>query len=81
MPERSVRGVHLHYEIFGNTGSWVRLTPGSRRGYGELIGIAKRIAGHNHRVLLHDQRNCGSSEVAFDGSASEHEIWADDLTN
>jgi pimeloyl-ACP methyl ester carboxylesterase len=30
-------------------------------------------------VLLHDRRNCGASDVAFDGSASEHEVWADDL--
>ena len=30
-------------------------------------------------MLLHDRRNCGASDVAFDGSASEHEIWADDL--
>ncbi len=30
-------------------------------------------------MLLHDRRNCGASDVAFDGSASEHEVWADDL--
>ena len=30
-------------------------------------------------MLLHDRRNCGASDVAFDGSGSEHEVWADDL--
>jgi len=30
-------------------------------------------------VLLHDRRNCGASDVAFDSSGSEHEVWADDL--
>jgi pimeloyl-ACP methyl ester carboxylesterase len=30
-------------------------------------------------VLLHDRRNCGASDVAFEGSGSEHEVWADDL--
>jgi pimeloyl-ACP methyl ester carboxylesterase len=30
-------------------------------------------------VLLHDRRNCGASDTAFDGSGSEHDAWADDL--
>ena len=37
------------------------------------------LAAAGYRVLLHDRRNCGASDVAFDGSASEHEVWADDL--
>jgi len=79
MPELIVRGVKINYEVFGSRGPWIALTPGSRRAYGELAGLAKRIAADDFRVLLHDRRNCGSSEVAFDGSASEHEVWADDL--
>lgn len=81
MPEATVRGIRLNYEVVGNSGPWVALTPGSRRSYHELLGIARDIAASGYRVLLHDRRNCGSSEVAFDGSASEHEIWADDLFN
>lgn len=31
------------------------------------------------RVLLHDRRNCGYSDVVIDGEKSEQEIWAADL--
>jgi pimeloyl-ACP methyl ester carboxylesterase len=79
MPEALVRGVHLNYEALGHSGPWIALTPGSRRPYNELINLARDIAGSGYRVLLHDRRNCGASDVAFDDSASEHEIWADDL--
>ena len=37
------------------------------------------MADKGFRVLLHDRRNCGFSDVAFDGSKSEYEVWADDL--
>ncbi len=79
MPVALVRGVPINYEIFGTSGPFIALTPGSRRPYGELSDLAKTIAAFGYRVLLHDRRNCGKSGVAFDGSASEHEIWADDL--
>jgi pimeloyl-ACP methyl ester carboxylesterase len=79
MPEALVRGVHINYEIVGSTGPFIALTPGSRRPYNELVDLSKAIAANGYRVLLHDRRNCGKSDVAFDGSGSEHEIWADDL--
>jgi pimeloyl-ACP methyl ester carboxylesterase len=79
MPEVLVRGVRINYETIGSSGPWIALTPGSRRPYEELIDLSKAIARSGYRVLLQDRRNCGASEVAFDGSASEHEIWADDL--
>jgi pimeloyl-ACP methyl ester carboxylesterase len=79
MPEAVVRGIHINYEVIGSSGPWIALTPGSRRSYGELVDLSKAIAASGYRVLLHDRRNCGASDVAFDGSGSEHEIWADDL--
>ena len=79
MPEAVVRGIHINYEVIGNSGPWIALTPGSRRSYGELVDLSKAIAASGYRVLLHDRRNCGASDVAFDGSGSEHEVWADDL--
>ena len=79
MPEAVVRGIHINYEVVGTSGPWIALTPGSRRSYGELLDLSKAIAAQGYRVLLHDRRNCGASDVAFDGSASEHEVWADDL--
>ena len=79
MPEASVRGVRINYEIVGAGGPLIALTPGSRRAYGELVPLAQRIADGGYRVILHDRRNCGASGVAFDGSGSEHDVWADDL--
>ncbi len=79
MAEALVRGVHINYEIVGTRGLFIALTPGSRRSYAELVDLSKAIAASGYRVLLHDRRNCGASDVAFDGSASEHEVWADDL--
>jgi len=79
MPETIVRGVCIHYEIVGSSGPFIALTPGSRRSYAELVDLSKALATSGYRVLLHDRRNCGASDVAFDDSASEHEVWADDL--
>ena len=79
MPHAVVRGVSINYEVFGERGPWIALTPGARRPYAELVNLSKALAARGYRVLLHDRRNCGASDVAFDGSASEHEIWADDL--
>jgi pimeloyl-ACP methyl ester carboxylesterase len=79
MAEALVRGVHINYEIVGTRGPFIALTPGSRRSYAELVDLSKAIAASGYRVLLHDRRNCGASDVTFDGSASEHEVWADDL--
>lgn len=79
MPEALVRGITINYDVIGNSGPWIALTPGSRRSYHELVNFSKNLASLGYRVLLHDRRNCGASDVAFDGSASEHEVWADDL--
>src|SRR5262249_40365315 len=58
---------------------WIALSPGGRRALGEIKYLAEPIAQAGYRVLLHDRRNCGASDVSFDASASEYEIWADDL--
>lgn len=79
MTEAVVHNIRINYEVIGSSGPWIALTPGSRRAYGELVNLSREIAASGCRVLLHDRRNCGASEVAFDGSASEHEVWADDL--
>ncbi len=79
MPEADIRGVHINYEIIGDGGPLVALTPGSRRPYGELVDLSKAVAAHGYRVLLHDRRNCGRSDVVFGGSESEYALWADDL--
>ena len=41
--------------------------------------LAQRIADAGYRVLVHDRRNCGLSDIVIGGEASEYETWADDL--
>ena len=79
MPDASVRGVTIHYEVLGTRGPWVALSPGGRRAIEGVESLAKRIAAAGYRVLVHDRRNCGASDVAIEGRESENEIWADDL--
>jgi pimeloyl-ACP methyl ester carboxylesterase len=79
MPRANVRGVGISYEVLGDHGPWVALSPGGRRGMDGVAGLAGKIAGAGYRVLIHDRRNTGSSDVLIeDGGESEYEIWADD---
>lgn len=74
-----INGASLHYEIIGSDGPWVALSPGGRRAMPAVRPLAQRIAAGGYRVLIHDRRNCGASEVLLGGTAAEHEVWADDL--
>ena len=69
----------LNYEVVGEEGPWIVLTPGGR---GDLEGnrnLGNRLAKEGFRILLHDRRNCGASEIRIEGEISEQEIWADDV--
>ncbi|HLH22256.1 MAG TPA: alpha/beta hydrolase [Chloroflexota bacterium] len=79
MPRANVRGVSINYETLGDRGPWVALNPGGRRALDGVLPIAEKIAAAGYRVLVHDRRNCGASDVVIDGDDSEYEIWADDL--
>jgi pimeloyl-ACP methyl ester carboxylesterase len=79
MPFADVRGVKINYEILGNHGPWVALSPGGRRALDNVKPLAQQLAGHGYRVLVHDRRNCGVSDIVIGGEQSEYEIWADDL--
>ena len=79
MPIASVRGARINYEIIGARGAWIALTPGGRLGLEHVRPIAQRLAAAGYRVLIHDRRNCGASDVLLEGSAPEHAIWTDDL--
>lgn len=79
MPAVTVRSAHLRYEVLGERGSWVALSPGGRRPLEAVRSLAQRIAAAGHRVLIHDRRNCGASDLVLEGETSESEIWADDL--
>jgi len=79
MPLANVNGVNINYKILGTQGPWVALSPGGRNGYKNVEAIGKRVAGAGYRVVLHDRRNCGASDVSIDGDGSEYEMWSDDL--
>jgi pimeloyl-ACP methyl ester carboxylesterase len=71
-------GVRLHYEILGEQGPWLALVSGGRRSGAEFLPLARRIAALGFRVVLHDRRNTGASQVLIDGERGEEDIWADD---
>lgn len=79
MPTATVRGVSINYRVLGEAGPWVALSPGGRNGMDNVRSLAQRIADGGYRVLIHDRRNCGASDVVIEGEDSEYEIWADDL--
>lgn len=79
MPIATINGVNINYDTLGARGPWIALSPGGRRELGNVRTLGDRLAAAGYRVLIHDRRNCGASDVAFDGSQSEYEIWADDL--
>ena len=79
MPVATVRGAAINYQIVGKTGPWVSLSPGGRRPLDAVRSLGERVAKEGYRVLLHDRRNCGASDVVLEGEESEYDIWADDL--
>ena len=79
MPFRKVRDININYQLLGDTGPWVALSPGGRRDMSGIETQAKALAALGHRVAIFDRRNCGASDVVIDGDESEYEIWADDV--
>lgn len=79
MPLATVRGACIRYEILGADGPWVALSPGGRRPLEGVAPLARRLAHAGYRVLIHDRRNCGASDILIGGEEPENEIWADDL--
>ena len=79
MPVAHVRGVSINYEVHGSHGPWMALSPGGRRALDSVRGLAQRMAAAGFRVLIHDRRNCGLSDIVIGGDKSEYETWVDDL--
>ena len=79
MPTANVRGVTINYQVLGAAGPWLALSPGGRNAMDSVQSLGRRFADAGYRVVLHDRRNCGASDVVIDGDESEYEIWADDL--
>ena len=79
MPSLMIRGINLHYRVLGDHGPWLALITGGRRGFQEFVPLAQKIAAFGIRVLLHDRRNTGASDILIGGDEGEEEIWTDDL--
>ena len=79
MPVANVRGANINYEVLGTHGPWVALSPGGRRALDNVKPLAQHVANRGYRVLIHDRRNCGVSDIVIGGDKSEYEVWADDL--
>ena len=67
--------VSLYYEVIGVQGDWIVLTPGGRGSLEDVRYLANVLALKGYRILLHDRRNCGRSDVFIDGELSEQEVW------
>jgi pimeloyl-ACP methyl ester carboxylesterase len=79
MPVATLRGANINYEVLGTHGPWLALSPGGRRALELVKSLAQRMAAAGYRVLVHDRRNCGLSDIVIGGERSEYETWADDL--
>ena len=77
MPYANVHGVNLYYEEYGK-GPAVILTPGGRVDRNGLRPIAALLSPRC-RVILHDRRNCGRSDVVIGGELSEQHLWAEEM--
>ncbi len=79
MPTATVNGATINYRVLGTEGPWVSLTPGGRTAMDAIETLGDRLAAAGHRVLLHDRRNCGASDLVLEDESPEYQIWADDL--
>ncbi|MFF3567360.1 alpha/beta fold hydrolase [Nocardia jiangxiensis] len=74
MASVTVNGGEVVYEILGEAGDLVVLTPGGRFGMNVpgLRPLAEAIVAGGYRVLLWDRPNCGASDVQFYGQSESH---------
>jgi pimeloyl-ACP methyl ester carboxylesterase len=79
MPVAKVRGVNIFYQVIGERGPWAALITGGRRGHDEFIPLGQKLAKGGYRVVLHDRRNTGRSDVLIEGDTAEEILWLDDL--
>ncbi len=55
------------------------MTTGGRRGHDEFVPLAEKIARYGYRVMLHDRRNTGASDILIEGDEGEEVIWTRDM--
>jgi pimeloyl-ACP methyl ester carboxylesterase len=79
MPVSNIRGVNINWRVIGEGGPWVMATTGGRRGYDEFVPMAEKIAPRGYRVMLHDRRNTGASDLWIGGDEGEEAPWLSDM--
>lgn len=69
-----INGGNVVYEILGNQGEFIVLTPGGRfsKDIPGLRPLAEALVAGGYRVLLWDRPNCGRSDVQFYGQSESH---------
>ena len=69
-----INGGNVVYEILGDTGDFIALTPGGRfsKDIPGLRPLAQALVDGGYRVLLWDRPNCGKSDVQFYGQSESH---------
>ncbi len=74
MASLDVNGGDVVYEILGESGDLIVLTPGGRFGKDVpgLRPLAEALVDGGYRVLLWDRPNCGASDVQFYGQPESH---------
>jgi pimeloyl-ACP methyl ester carboxylesterase len=75
MPVSRINGVNINWRTVGDHGPWVVMTTGGRRGYDEFIPLAEKIARYGFRVMLHDRRNTGASDILIEDTDGEEVLW------
>src|ERR1700733_15740381 len=82
MPVSKINGVNINWRAVGDRGDrnpWVVMTTGGRRGHDEFVPLAEKIARYGYRVMLHDRRNTGASDILIACDESEEVIWTRDM--
>lgn len=74
MASVEINGGSVVYEILGETGDLIVLTPGGRfsKEIPGLRPLAQALVAGGYRVLLWDRPNCGASDVQFYGQSESH---------
>jgi len=69
-----INGGNVVYEILGDSGDFIVLTPGGRfsKDIEGLRPLAEALVDGGYRVVLWDRPNCGKSDVQFYGQSESH---------
>ena len=69
-----INGGNVVYEILGESGDFIALTPGGRysKDIEGLRPLAEELVKGGFRVLLWDRPNCGKSDLQFYGQSESH---------